>query len=151
MWYFKALLEAGEREEAYRVLCALNPIKRCKEESDAKRYMAEPYVLAGDVYGAEPYFGRAGWTWYTGSAAWLKYVLTEDFFGVKKRGDKVYVKPNFPSVFDSLSAEIKLAGCKITVEYKRQKDVGLYLDGKRVDYVDLREGSGEIKVICAFD
>lgn len=151
VWYFKALLEAGEREEAYRVLCALNPIKRCKEESDAKRYMAEPYVLAGDVYGAEPYFGRAGWTWYTGSAAWLKYVLTEDFFGVKKRGDKVYVKPNFPSVFDSLSAEIKLAGCKITVEYKRQKDVGLYLDGKRVDYVDLREGSGEIKVICAFD
>lgn len=34
-------------------------------------YKAEPYVLAGDVYTN----GHAGWSWYTGSAAWYRELL----------------------------------------------------------------------------
>ena len=151
VWYLKALLEAGEKEEAYRVLTSLCPMTRCKTQEGAKRYMAEPYVLAGDVYGCEPYVGRAGWTWYTGSAAWLKYVLTEDFFGVKKRGDYLYVKPNFPSCFDELSAEISLFGRKITVLYQRGGEAGLFADGKRVDRIDLREVKENVNLLCRFD
>ncbi|MBO4479202.1 MAG: hypothetical protein J5774_02425, partial [Clostridia bacterium] len=151
VWYLKALLEAGEKEEAYRVLTSLCPMTRCKTQEGAKRYMAEPYVLAGDVYGCEPYVGRAGWTWYTGSAAWLKYVLTEDFFGVKKRGDYLYVKPNFPSCFDELSAEIALCGRKIAVLYQRGGEAGLFADGKRVDRIDLREVKENVNLLCRFD
>ena len=115
------------------------------------RYKAEPYVLAGDVYGSSPYFGRAGWTWYTGSAAWLKYVLTEDFFGIKKRGALLYVSPRFPSCYDEASAEIKLAEHLIKVQYLRGGAPGLYLDGERVEKVDLSELGKNVNLLCRFD
>ena len=35
------------------------------------RYKVEPYVACADVYSVAPHVGRGGWTWYTGSAAWL--------------------------------------------------------------------------------
>ena len=51
--------------------------------------MAEPYVLAGDVYTNKDNRGRAGWTWYTGSAAWLYKVITEEMLGIRKRGEEL--------------------------------------------------------------
>ena len=34
--------------------------------------------MAGDVYSEPPHTGRGGWTWYTGSAAWLYRVGLEN-------------------------------------------------------------------------
>ena len=40
-------------------------------------YVAEPYVTPGNIEGPDsPFFGRGGWTWYSGSAAWLFKVGT---------------------------------------------------------------------------
>lgn len=150
VWYLKALLESGKKEEGYRELTLLNPLLRCESEDAARRYMGEPYVLAGDIYGSDPYRGRAGWTWYTGSAAWLKYTLTEDFFGIRKRGDYLYIKPNFPSSFESVDAEIRLPDQRILIEYRRGDREVLSIEGRKVDYVDLREEAREIKVLCLF-
>lgn len=52
--------------------------------NDADAYAAEPYVLPGNVdgpLGEKP--GTAGWTWYTGSAAWLRRVVHEWVLGVR--------------------------------------------------------------------
>ena len=114
------------------------------------RYMGEPYVLAGDVYGADPYVGRAGWTWYTGSAGWMKYVLTEDFFGIKKRGKRLYLSPCFPSSFSRLSAEMNICGHSISVEYLRSEECGLYLEGKRIECLNLDEIGEKVSVLCRF-
>lgn len=151
VWYLKALLEAGEKEEAYRILAMLAPVERCQSKDGTLRYKAEPYVLAGDVYGSVPYVGRAGWTWYTGSAAWLKYVLTEDFFGIKKRGDFLYVSPKFPSCYREASAVLKLSGRTINVRYQRESVPGLYLDGTKVEKVDLSELGENVNLLCGFD
>jgi hypothetical protein len=44
---------------------------------DPERYWAEPYVLPGNVDGPDsPHHGRGGWTWYTGSAAWLHRIVS---------------------------------------------------------------------------
>jgi cellobiose phosphorylase len=44
--------------------------------ADADLYAAEPYVMPGNIDGPDsPYAGRAGWTWYTGSAAWMRRVI----------------------------------------------------------------------------
>ena len=57
-----------------------------------QRYRLEPYVLAGDVYAGENR-GRGGWSWYTGSAAWLYYAVLTALLGFEKRGDRVRLFP----------------------------------------------------------
>ena len=150
VWYLKALLAVGQKDEAYRTLRMLNPILRATDEKKAETYMGEPYVLAGDVYGSDPYRGRAGWTWYTGSAGWLYYVLTEDFFGIKKRGDRIFVEPNLPSEFRECVAEIRLSDRRITIRYQRSEDDGLFFGGKEIESIDLSGEEKELEVVRHF-
>jgi cyclic beta-1,2-glucan synthetase len=65
VWLALALAERGRREEAAGILHMLLPTAH-----DALRYEAEPFVLAADLSAAPGFEGRAGWTWYTGSAGW---------------------------------------------------------------------------------
>ena len=70
---------------------------------DSERYWAEPYVLPGNVDGPDsPHFGRAGWTWYTGSASWLYRVATQWVLGVRPEWDGLRVDPCLPPEWDSV-------------------------------------------------
>ena len=40
-------------------------------------------MLSADVYAARGNEGRAGWSWYTGAAAWYYRVILEDALGVR--------------------------------------------------------------------
>jgi cyclic beta-1,2-glucan synthetase len=75
----------------------LNPINHTRTAADVKRYKAEPYVMAGDVYGRTPHAGRAGWSWYTGSAAWMYRAGLESMLGLRRRGDTFSIDPCIPS------------------------------------------------------
>ena len=151
VWYLKALLVTGQADLGYEVLSMLNPIERCHDPETAERYKGEPYVLAGDVYGVYPYSGRAGWTWYTGSAAWLKYTLTEDFFGLKKRGEKLYLSPCFPRAFGGAECTLYLSEKRVKITYKRGKESALFVNGEKKEYVDLSpEAGSEMDVICFY-
>ena len=150
VWYLKALWEIGEKDEAYRILTMLNPILRCESREEAERYKGEPYVLAGDIYGCDPYRGRVGWTWYTGSAGWLKYTLTEDFFGIKKRGNKLYVKPNLPSAFDCVKVILHLPEKTVLIDYVRGKEEQLLAKGVGIEYLPLDDGEKNSEILCHF-
>ena len=64
---------------------------------DPERYWAEPYVLPGNVDGPDsPLSGRAGWTWYTGSASWLHRVVSEWVLGVRPEWDGLRIDPCLP-------------------------------------------------------
>ena len=63
----------------------------------SKRYKAEPYVIAGDVYARAPHAGRGGWSWYTGSAAWMYRAGLESMLGLRRRGDTFSIDPCIPS------------------------------------------------------
>ena len=52
---------------------------------DCRRYLLEPYLIAGDVYGAGPHAGRGGWSGYTGSSGWVYRVVLEEILGIKPR------------------------------------------------------------------
>jgi len=43
-----------------------------------------------------PHHGRAGWTWYTGSAQWLHRVVTQYVLGVRTEWDGLHVQPCLP-------------------------------------------------------
>ncbi len=103
IWLAKALLMQGDGERGYGVLRAINPIYHTRSEIDVCRYRGEPYVMSADVYsGVEGMAenGRAGWSWYTGSAAWYYRVVLEDLLGfrifTKGRVKWVSFKPNLP-------------------------------------------------------
>ena len=61
----------GESETAEDLFRLLNPIYHADTPAKVEQYKVEPYVVAADVYGVAPHTGRGGWTWYTGSAAWM--------------------------------------------------------------------------------
>jgi cellobiose phosphorylase len=118
VWLARAAIECGMADKGYEILSCLLP-----ENHDLSRYAAEPYVLPADVYSATGHQGEAGWTWYTGSAAWFFRVVTEDLLGLKLRGGKLYIEPNLPKALPSYS--LSLRGRKI------QCDRGhVYVDGE---------------------
>ena len=65
--------------------------------ADVRRYKGEPYVLAGDVLAHPEHSGRAGWTWYTGSASWMYRAGLENILGLRRRGSALEMDPCIPS------------------------------------------------------
>ena len=44
----------------------------------------------------DPHVGRGGWTWYSGSAAWLYRGGVEAVLGFYKHGDRLQIDPCIP-------------------------------------------------------
>jgi N,N'-diacetylchitobiose phosphorylase len=100
LWAVRALAEHGQHEHAARLLEMLSPVTR----SRCSAYRGEPYVIAADVYGEPPHVGRAGWTWYTGSAGWMYRVLLESILGFELvNGQAVHLRPCIPSSWPGYS------------------------------------------------
>ena len=96
MWTVQALCMLGEGERAHWLFSLLNPITHATNPAGVKRYRVEPYVLAGDVYASAAHLGRGGWTWYTGSAAWMYRIAVENILGLKRLGNTLEVSPCIP-------------------------------------------------------
>ncbi|MDD2627828.1 MAG: hypothetical protein PHR25_03060 [Clostridia bacterium] len=79
IWLAKAYFEINEKEKAMSILNILNPILHSNNKKIADIYKVEPFVVAADVYSNVDHVGRGGWTWYTGSSAWM-YKVIEDVF-----------------------------------------------------------------------
>ncbi|UCC75597.1 MAG: hypothetical protein JSW37_08720, partial [Anaerolineales bacterium] len=99
-WAF-ALLGQGDRAEALFRL--LNPIGHSATPERVARYRVEPYVIAADIYSNPAHLGRGGWTWYTGSAAWMYRVGLEAILGLRREGDVLYFEPCVPREWSEYS------------------------------------------------
>jgi len=97
VWVVMALARLGSGDEAAELFHMLNPVNHTRTPVDVERYKTEPYVLAGDVYGRPPHAGRGGWSWYTGSAAWLYRAGLESMLGFRRRGDTFSIDPCIPT------------------------------------------------------
>ncbi|MBR1822089.1 MAG: glycosyl transferase, partial [Clostridia bacterium] len=88
LWLLLALIRLGDARRAHRALQMLLPTSHSDTPERARVYRVEPYVMAADVYDRPGAEGRGGWTWYTGSAAWM-YVCVLELLGYERRGDRV--------------------------------------------------------------
>jgi cellobiose phosphorylase len=79
-WLAKAYFELNEYDKGIEILKMINPISHSDSKEKADIYMVEPYVVAADIYSTPDHVGRGGWTWYTGSSAWM-YKIIEDYLG----------------------------------------------------------------------
>ena len=82
--------------------------------------MAEPYVMPGNVDGpASPFAGRAGWTWYTGSAAWYLRALIEGVLGVKATVDGLSVQAALPNGWDGYRIQRRFRDVTYDIQVRR--------------------------------
>ena len=79
VWLAKAYFDIGEKDKGLDILKILTPIYHSNNKEIADIYKVEPYVIAADVYSNVDHIGRGGWTWYTGSAAWMYKVIEDNF------------------------------------------------------------------------
>ena len=96
-WLVMALARLGSGDEAAEWFHMLNPINHSRTISDVARYQGEPYVVAGDVCAHPEHAGRAGWTWYTGSAGWMYRSGLESIIGLRRHGESLEVDPCIPA------------------------------------------------------
>ncbi len=116
-WVVRAMAQLGRRDRAAALLDLLNPVLHAATPAGCARYLVEPYVVAADVYGAEPHVGRGGWTWYTGSSGWLQRVALESVLGVQiEEGEVLVVAPCIPDDWPRFSVEWRLPGDRTTYE-----------------------------------
>jgi cyclic beta-1,2-glucan synthetase len=141
VWLAWAETVRGNGDEAMRVFNLLNPIRR--SGSHLERYAVEPYVMAGDVYGAPPHEGRGGWTWYTGSAAWMYRLAVEQILGIRRRGNHLEISPCLPSSWDGYSATLAAGKSmyNLKVEVSEVGEHRVEFDGKPLkgDVVPFRD------------
>ncbi len=111
-WAYSGL---GDGERAERIFRILNPILRAGTREESQRYRVEPYVLAGDVYGAPPWVGRGGWTWYTGSAAWAWRLGVEGILGLRKEEGSLHIDPCIPPAWRGFEAWVRVGARQVHV------------------------------------
>jgi cellobiose phosphorylase len=120
-WAIAAAAKMRDSVTLAKLLDAINPTNK-----DPERYWAEPYVTPGNVDGPlSPYFGRGGWTWYTGSAAWLHRVICEWVLGVRPTWDGLLIDPVLPPGWEEVSLTRPYRGCTYTIHLERADDASV--------------------------
>ncbi len=115
VWIVMALARLGSGDEVAELFHMLNPINHTRTAADVERYKTEPYVVAGDVYARPPHAGRGGWSWYTGSAAWMYRAGVESILGLRRHGDTFSLDPCIPSSWPEYEIEWRLHGTRYVI------------------------------------
>jgi cellobiose phosphorylase len=117
-WAIAAAAKLKDAELTGILLEAIDPTNK-----DPERYWAEPYVLPGNVDGPDsPWYGRAGWTWYTGSASWLQRIVSEWVLGVRPEWDGLRIDPCLPPSWNRARMTRAFRGATYDIRIERRGD-----------------------------
>ena len=119
VWALMAQAQSGDVEAAWNSFQAISPAHRSQQRQRAAAYELEPYVTAGDVYSEAPYVGRGGWSWYTGSAAWLYRAAVETLLGLDVRPGTLSLSPRLPAHWPAFEIALQLQGREIRIHWER--------------------------------
>ncbi|MGB3225993.1 MAG: glucoamylase family protein [Desulforhopalus sp.] len=97
IWTAMAFARRGDNRRAWELFSMINPVNHGRTPAEIAIYKVEPYVVAADVYAVPPHTGRGGWTWYTGSAAWMYRLIVESLLGLRLEVDKLHFTPCLPA------------------------------------------------------
>lgn len=122
MWVILARARLRDGDGAASLFAMLNPINHAKTMDMAQGYKVEPYVVAADVYSVAPHRGRGGWTWYTGSAAWMYRAAVEGILGLRREGGYLMINPCLPASWPGFTVRIAVAGTVIDVTVANAAD-----------------------------
>ena len=76
-------------------------------------------MVAADVSAAPAKAGRAGWTWYTGSAGWMYRIWIEEVLGFRLRGDRLTIAPVIPDDWSGFEITYRYRSTVYEIEVRR--------------------------------
>lgn len=137
LWLAMAMARSGDGARAVEILRITNPIEQARDPESTWRYRIEPYVAAADVYSLPGQIGRGGWSWYTGSAAWMYRAWIEEILGLCIRGETMRINPVIPGEWKGFRMTLRHgeAVYEIRVDNPEHRGNGVAfveLDGRRI-------------------
>lgn len=125
----RRLHDAQSAYEVWRSFCP--PVQ---SYSNPDRYSGEPYVMPGNVAGPLATVpGQAGWTWYTGSAAWYLRALVDGVLGVEAHLQGLRVLTDLPDEWDHFRIQRWFRGALYDITVMKasiSEQPGCYVDGQ---------------------
>ncbi len=136
LWMAMAFARKGDGERAMQLLRMLNPIEHARDAEAAWQYGVEPYVVAADIYRLPGRVGQGGWSWYTGSAAWMYRAWIEEVLGLQLRGELLRINPVIPGSWPGFSVSYRHGKALYEIQVENpdacQRGVAwVELDGRR--------------------
>jgi cyclic beta-1,2-glucan synthetase len=122
LWAIWAFAQMGQGDRAAELFRLINPIYHADTPENVERYQVEPYVIAADVYSVDPYVGRGGWTWYTGSASWMYRLGTEMILGLQRMGEHLKINPSVPNDWKEFQINYRFGKSTYHILVKQKQD-----------------------------
>ena len=146
-WAVIAFTQLGDGDRAGELFAMLNPINHALTHDDALRYRVEPYVVAADVYSEMPHVGRGGWTWYTGSAAWMYRAGLEWILGCRMSGATLLLDPCVPRTWREFHVSLRYHATRYEIEFENPGGTSRGLVTLQLDGVELVPRPGVVPLV----
>jgi cyclic beta-1,2-glucan synthetase len=140
-WTAWAFTSLGDGKQAGALFDLLNPVHQSDTEAKAAVYRVEPYVICADIYSQPPYVRRGGWTWYTGSAAWMYRLGLEAILGLRKRGSTLHVTPVIPPDWDGFEIRYQFGESTYLIQVSNPEHVSCDVAHVALDGQELKDQS----------
>lgn len=128
VWAYTLVDQPDLAYEAYRRICPPN------RSADIDTYKAEPYATPGNIDGPlSEYYGRGGWTWYTGSSQWLHRVATHWILGIRPQEDGLLIDPSIPADWPGFKVTRKFRNAWYQIDVKNPERIHKGVQSVKVD------------------
>ncbi|MHC1771307.1 MAG: hypothetical protein AB9907_06125 [Flexilinea sp.] len=136
-WAFTCLRDG---KQAAALFDLLNPVYQADTADKADVYRVEPYVICADIYSRTPYVRRGGWTWYTGSAAWMHRLGLEAILGFKKVGNTLRMDPVIPPAWDGYEIRYRFGTSVYLIQVHNPQHIPCHVSRILLDGLPLPDG-----------
>ena len=147
IWSAIAYAELGDGDQAMELLALLNPINHALTPEQTERYKVEPFVIAADVYSVAPHVGRGGWTWYTGSAAWMYRAGLEWILGCRLHGATLVLDPCLPRTWPSASVMLRYRSSRYEISIQNPRGVCRGIADLQLDGQPIHDAQGRVPLV----
>ena len=136
LWLAAAFARLGDGDTAVKLLKLMNPVEASRTPEATEHFRGEPYVSPADVSFSPGREGRAGWTWYTGSAGWMYRIWIEEVLGFHLRGDTLTIEPVIPEDWQDFEITYRYRSAVYEFSIRRSASDGAAETGVPIHLVD---------------
>ncbi len=151
-FFMKALIKEGMINEAYQIFNYMNPVNRSLSKETINKYKLEPYILPRYIFTNKHYLGMGDTSWSAASSSILYYEALTSLLGLSKKGDKLYIKPNFPKGWKEYSISYKYLDTIYDIKIKKANKNEIKYDTKVIKerYILLKNDWKKHSVIISY-